>query len=227
MKTLIKLFLVLATVFASTFFIIKAAGVLTLDDIRAWLEAAKSIAPWIVGLVVAGLLFADLFIAIPNLTVCILSGYFLGFELGAFFNILGVSAAGITGHLLSRSVGCRFLEKIVRDPGQLKEMEDVFQRHGFVMLLISWALPILPEATACLSGFTRMPFWKFLSAWALGAYPYVSIAAYAGSVSTLSDPKPAIYAAIALTAFFWLMWAIFLRFRRRGVEKHPSGASTD
>ena len=227
MKALIKLFLILVTVFASTFVVIKVTGVLTIDDIRAWLEAAKSLAPWIVGLVVAGLLFADLFIAIPNLTVCILSGYFLGFELGALFNILGVSAAGITGHLLSRSLGRRFLEKIVHDPVKIKEMEDVFHRHGFVMILISWALPILPEATACLSGFTRMPFWKFLFAWALGAYPYATIAAYAGSVSTLSDPKPAIYAAIALTAFFWLMWAIFLRFRRHAVENRPSSVSTD
>lgn len=218
MKTLIKLFLILVAVFASTFVIIKVTGVLTVEDIRAWLEAARSVSPWIIGLVVAGLLFADLFIAIPNLTVCILSGYFLGFELGALFNILGVSAAGITGHLLSRSVGRRLLEKIVRDPVKIKEMEDVFHRHGFVMILISWALPILPEATACLSGFTRMPFWKFLSAWALGAYPYAAIAAYAGSVSTLSDPKPAIYAAIGLSAFFWLMWAIFLRFRRQDVK---------
>ena len=218
MKSLIKLFLVLVVVFASTFVAMKVTGVLTVEDIRAWLEAAKSVSPWIIGLVVAGLLFADLFIAIPNLTVCILSGYFLGFELGAFFNILGVSAAGIAGHLLSRSVGRRFLEKIVRDPVKIKEMEDVFHRLGFVMILISWALPILPEATACLSGFTRMPFWKFLSAWALGAYPYVTIAAYAGSVSTLSDPKPAIYAAIGLSAFFWLSWVIFLRFRRRGAE---------
>lgn len=216
MTVLIKLFLVLVAFFASTFVVIKLSGVLTVDDIRAWLEVARSVSPWTIGLVVAGLLFADLFIAVPNLTVCILSGYFLGFELGAFFNILGVSAAGITGHLLSRSMGRRLLEKIVRAPEKIKEMEDIFNRHGFVMILISWALPILPEATACLSGFTRMPFWKFLSAWVLGAYPYVTIAAYAGSVSTLSDPKPAIYAAIGLSAFFWLMWAIFLRFRRHG-----------
>lgn len=219
MKTLIKLFLILATFFASTFILIKASGIFTTDDIRTGLEAVTSISPWVVGLVVAGLLFADLFIAIPNLTVCILSGYFLGFEIGAFFNIVGVSSAGITGHLLSRSVGRRFLEKIVRDPAKIKEMEDVFRRHGFVMILISWALPILPEATACLSGFTRMPFWKFLSAWALSAYPYVSIAAYAGSVSTISNPRPAIYAAIALTVFFWVLWGIFLKFRQGSTSR--------
>lgn len=216
MTVLIKLFLVLVAFFASTFVVIKLSGVLTVDDIRNWLEAARSVSPWTIGLVVAGLLFADLFIAVPNLTVCILSGYFLGFELGVLFNILGVSAAGITGHLLSRSMGRRLFEKIICAPEKIKDAEDVFNRHGFVMIMLSWALPILPEATACLSGFTRMPFWKFLSAWVLGAYPYVTIAAYAGSVSTLSDPKPAIYAAIGLSAFFWLMWAIFLRFRRHG-----------
>ncbi|HJW80896.1 MAG TPA: VTT domain-containing protein [Acidiferrobacterales bacterium] len=223
MTTLIKLFLILASFFVSTFIVIKLAGVITVDDIRAWLEAARSVSPWIVGLVVAGLLFADLFIAVPNLTVCILSGYFLGFELGAFFCILGVSMAGITGHLLSRSMGRRLLEKIVRAPEKIKEMEDVFNRHGFVMILLSWALPILPEATACLSGFTRMSFWKFLSAWVLGAYPYVTIAAYAGSMSTLSDPKPAIYAAIGLSAFFWLTWVIFLRFRWYAVKTAQAG----
>ena len=217
MKTLIKLLLTLATAFIFSFIAIKATGILTIADIRTWLEAANSMAPWMVGLVVIGLLFADLFIAIPNLTVCILSGYFLDFELGAFFDILRVSSAGMTGHLLSRSAGRRFLVKIVRDPAKVREMEDVFQRHGFWMILISWAMPILPEATACLSGFTRMPFWKFMSAWALGAYPYVTIAAYAGSVSTLSHPQPAIYAAIALTVFFWLMWAAFLRLQRRSI----------
>ncbi len=220
MRTLIKLSLILATFFASTFVVIKLSGLITVDDIRAWLEAAKSVSPWTIGLLVAGLLFADLLIAIPNLTVCILSGYFLGFELGAFFNILGVSAAGITGHFISRSVGRKLLERIVRSPEKIMGMETIFNQHGFVMILLSWALPILPEVTACLSGFTRMPFWKFFLAWVLGAYPYVTIAAYAGSVSTLNDPKPAIYAAIGLSAFFWLSWMTFLWFRRRRITNN-------
>ena len=76
-------------------------------------------------------------------------------------------------------------------------MEAVFNRHGFVMILLSWVLPILPDVTACLSGFIRMPFWKLLLAWALGVYSYVTIAAYA---------------AIGLPAFFWLSWMGFLWF---------------
>lgn len=221
MKTLVKLFLVLATFFASTFVVIKLSGLITMDDIRAWLESAKSVSPLAIGLLIFGLLFADLFIAIPTLTVCILSGYFLGFELGAFFGLLGVSAVGISGHLLSRSAGRRILEKIVRAPEKIKEMEDAFHQHGFVMILLSRALPILPEATACLSGFTRMPVWKFFLAWILSSYPYVAIAAYAGSISTLDNPSPAIYTVIGLSAFFWLSWMIFLWLRQRRVaDKH-------
>lgn len=202
MKTLIKLFLILVTVFASTFLVIKTTGVLTVDDIRAWLETAKSVSPLYIGLVVAGLLFADLFIAVPTLTVCLLSGFFLGFGYGVIVNVLGVMAAGIIGYLVSKSVGRTLLQKVVRDPAKLEEMEATFDKHGFFMILISRALPILPEATACLSGFTRMPVQKFLLAWTISSLPYVAIAAYAGSVSSIDDPKPAIFTAIGLSTFF-------------------------
>ncbi len=219
MKTLIKLFLIIAIFFASTFVIIKVFELITIDDIQYWLETAKDISPLYIGLLISLLLFADLFIAIPTLTICILSGYFLGAGLGALFSIVGVTLAGITGHLLSRSIGRTLLKKFVREPKKIQEMEATFQRHGFVMILISRALPILPETTACLSGLTRMRFLKFLLAWIISSYPYVIIAAYAGSISSFDDPKPAIFTAIALSAFFWIAWIIFLKYKSHGSKK--------
>ena len=219
MKTLVKVFFVLIAIFATGFIVIKATGAITVEDIRAWLDAAKSISPWAIGLTVIALLFADLLIAIPNLTVCILSGYLLGFELGALANVVGVSAVGLTGHLASRSLGRRLLQRIVRDRDEIARMEATFNRHGFIMIALSWAAPILPEASACLSGLSRMPLPRFLLAWSLGAYPYAVIAAYAGSVSSLEDPRAAIYAAIGLTAFFWSAWTIFVWWRRRGAKR--------
>jgi len=218
MKILIKLFFIIAALFASTFVVIKVFGLITVDDIRFWLAAAKEISPLYIGLLVSAILFADLFIAIPTLTVCILSGYFLGAGFGALFSMIGVTLAGITGHWLSRSAGRTLLEKFVREPEKLQAMETTFQQHGFVMILISRALPILPETSACLSGLTRMPISKFLLAWVISSYPYVAIAAYAGSVSSLDDPKPAIFTAIALSAFFWISWIIFLRYKARGTK---------
>ena len=219
MKTLLKVFFVLVAIFLTGFIVIKLTGVITTEDVRAWLNAAKSISPWAIGLTVIALLFADLLIAIPNLTVCILSGYLLGFELGALANVVGVSAVGLTGHLASRSVGRRLLERIVRNRDEIAQMETTFNRHGFIMIALSWAAPILPEASACLSGLSRMPLWRFMFAWALGAYPYAIIAAYAGSISSLEDPRAAIYAAIGLTAFFWTAWTVFLWWRRRSAKR--------
>lgn len=214
MKTLLKLFLVLATFFAVTFVVIKLTDVITVEDIKAWLQTASSLSPIYIGMIVAGLLFADLFIAIPTLTICILSGYFLGFELGAAFNTLGVAMAGISGYLLSRYVGRGVLIKIVRDPVKIQEMENSFNKHGVAMVLLSRALPILPETSACLAGFTKMSMWKFLFAWFASSVPYVTIAAYAGSVSTLDSPQPAIFTAIFLSIFLWVMWVIFIRKNR-------------
>lgn len=222
MKMLLKVFLILVTIFATTFIVIKLTGVITTEDIRGWLDAAKSISPLAISLTVIGLLFADLFIAIPNLTVSILSGYLLGFELGALSNVIGVSAIGLTGHFASRSLGRRLLERVVRDRNEIAQMEATFNRHGFIMIALSWAAPILPEASACLSGLSRMPFRRFALAWALGAFPYAIIAAYAGSISSVEDPRAAIYAAIGLTAFFWTAWTIFLWWRRRSAKREAA-----
>ena len=97
MRSLLKVILLLAAVFASTFIIARLAGFLSLDDIRTWFESLHEVDPHILYLLVAALLFSDLFIAIPTLSITILSGYFLGFGVG--------SAAAITGMMLAGTVG--------------------------------------------------------------------------------------------------------------------------
>lgn len=211
MAILIKLFLIITVFFASSFIVIKSTGILTLDDIRHWFELAQSVSPAYIGLIVALLLLADLFIAVPTLTVCLLSGYFLGFSYGASFNIAGVALAGVCGYLISMSAGRKLLDRMVQDTQQLKQMEQTFDKYGFVMILLSRAMPILPETTACLAGFTRMKPLKFFTAWAISSIPYAMIAAYAGSISTIDNPKPAILTAIGLSLFFWSSWMIFIK----------------
>ena len=56
-----------------------------------------------------------------------------------------------------------------------------------------------------------MPFYRFLPLWLLSSVPYALIATYAGSVSSIQDPKPAIFAAIGLTTFFFMAWMLFKR----------------
>lgn len=215
MKSLLKLLLIIASIFATTFLLIKFTGVLTLVQIEGWLAQAKELSPFYVGSIVTLLLFADLFIAVPTLTVMILAGYFLGFTFGAVASLTGVLLAGVCGYALSRYYGHSILGFLLKDENKRNDAINSFQEHGFVMILLSRAMPILPEASACLSGMTRMPFGKFMIAWLISSVPYILIATYAGSISSFDNPKPAIYTAIGVSGFFWSAWFIYHRMHKK------------
>lgn len=211
MKSLIKIMLTLSLLFLSTFFILQFTGVLTKENIEVWLLALKSSASVFIILLIIGLLFADLFIAVPTLTVMILAGFFLGAQLGAVASIIGLLLAGTCGYVISYKFGERIMKLILKDANDREDAISTFRRHGPVVVLLSRALPILPEVSACMAGMTRMPFARFLALWLISTVPYALIATYAGSISSLENPKPAIITAIMLTAFFWCGWMIFKR----------------
>lgn len=215
MKSLLKVVFIVASIFATTFLLIKFTGILTVDQIEDWLTHAKELSPFYVGGIVALLLFTDLFIAVPTLTVTILAGYFLGHSYGAIAAFTGILFAGVCGYGLSRYYGKTILGFLLKDESKRKEAIDSFQDHGFVMILLSRAMPILPEASACLSGMTQMPFSKFLFAWLISSVPYILIATYAGSISSLDNPKPAIFTAIGISSFFWIAWFIYHRLNKK------------
>ena len=209
MKPLIKIMLVLAIIFASTFLVLKSTGLITIEKIELWLEIAKEANVIYVASIVTGLLFADLFIAVPTLTVTILGGYFLGPVYGSFAAISGLLLAGTCGYGISRKYGDFLVNFLIRNINQREEALAMFNTHGPVIILLSRATPILPEVSACMAGITRMKFSKFLILWLVSIIPYAIIASYAGSISTLNNPTPAILVAIGLTSFFWISWYIF------------------
>jgi len=209
MKPLLKALLIIASCFAATFVLIKGTGILTVEQIEGWLMLARELSPIYVGTLVAALLFADLFIAVPTLTITILSGYFLGHVHGAMSALCGVTLAGICGYTISRYYGNTILGLLVKNENERNEATMTFRKHGFMMILLSRAMPILPEVTACLSGITRMSFSKFLLAWLMSSVPYILIATYAGSISSIENPMPAIYTAIGLSLLLWGTWFVY------------------
>jgi uncharacterized membrane protein YdjX (TVP38/TMEM64 family) len=217
MKDLIKIMLVLAALFASTFIMLKLSGLLTLDDIKAMLNAARAVHPLYLASIVILLLFADLVIAVPTMTVSIMAGLFLGWPLGAAATISGLLLAGVCGYIISRIYGNGLLQRIYKDKKRLAEINDTFSRYGPVVLIVCRAMPILPEVSCCLAGATRMPFAKFIAMFLLGTIPYALITTYAGSVSTLEKPTPAIFTAIVLSLFLWVGW--FLIGKHKAVSK--------
>lgn len=211
MKTLLKVMLAIAAVFASTFVLGRVLGILTEENVRSWLELASTLSIATVIALVVALLFVDLFIAVPTLTIIIIGGYFLGFELGLLAAVAGSASAAFGGYAICRRWGEAALRRVVRDDSQRQDMRMAFDAHGPGMILLARAAPILPEVTACMAGMTRMPLTRFALFWGIGTLPYVAIASYAGSVSTIDNPMPAIYAALGLYAMMWCGWIFYRR----------------
>lgn len=211
MKQLLTIALILATAFASTFIVIKATGILTIEDIKNWLTIASEINPAYVVLTVIILLFSDLFIAVPTLTICILSGYFLGWLTGGLASTAGMMLAGVVGYWICWNIGPKLLIRIYKDPKKLEEMQNIFSEHSTSVILMCRAMPILPEVVSCMAGANKMSFIRFIAFYSITTIPYAFIAAYAGSKSSLTNPTPAILTAIGISIVLWFSWFIFLR----------------
>ena len=215
MKALIKFVILLGAFFTFTLLLFKVLGILSVEDIRFWLEQAMTISPWIVGLIIVALMLVDLFIAIPTLSLTILSGFFLGLELGVFYSSLGMLGAGTMGYVISRFHGEKLLKFVSKDQDQIEEMRRLFTRFGPFSLMLCRAAPMLPEVTSCLAGVTKMPYWKYILFYSIGTIPYSIIAAYSGSVSTIDNPNPAIFTFIGIFGGLSLVWAGFLYFNKK------------
>lgn len=215
MKLLIKTILILATIFTSTLLIIKFSGVLSIEDIKEIFVSLKSQPSYILGLLVSVLLFIDLFIAVPTMTIIILSGYFVEFKLAILFVVLGLLSASLTGYFLSKRYGDKILNKLSSNEEQKDEMIDLFNNHAFIVIVLSRAVPMLPEICACLAGTCNMSLKKYLFAWTLGTLPYMMVMIYAGSISSLDNPMPAIYTAIGITVLFSIIWYVFTKINKK------------
>ena len=222
MRSMLKIMLLLAVGFASTFLLLNATGVLSVEKIQIWLDRASSISPLIIALTVAFLLFSDLFVAMPTLTIMLLAGYFLGPVAGAIASIAGLTLAGFCGYFLSHRYGDRLLRIVVKKPQQREDAIASFRSHGVTTILLSRAVPILPEVSACMAGLTAMPLYGFALAWLASTVSYAIIATYAGSISTVSDPTLAVLTAVGLTGALWGAWFIF-RYKNIAANNSVSG----
>jgi len=208
MKDLLKVALVIALAFASTFVVMRLTGILTEDRVREFLSEAHAIHPgWFVALVV-GLMLLDLLIAVPTMSTILLAGYFLGAWLGGAAAVVGLLAMGSTGYALGRRLGRAVLSRLFRNEARLAEIERAFAHNDLLVLFVCQALPILPELSCCLAGIARTPPRRFYFGYAVGVVPFAFIVAWAGSVSTLANPKPAILTAAGVSIGLLAAWTL-------------------
>lgn len=211
MQALLKMMISLMLVFVLAFFALNTTGIITLEKIQAWLESAQQLSPvYVISLIIV-LLLIDLLISVPTLALTILSGFFLGATLGAVATISGLIISGSVGYWLSYRFGDKYLNFVLRNPEEKASAQQSFKQHGSTIIFLSRAVPMLPEISACMAGVTKMPYRKFLLFWLVSCVPYCLIASYAGSISTLDNPTPAILAATGLLVTLWLGWLTYKR----------------
>lgn len=211
MKALIKLILSLGLVFLSIFLLMKTTDTLSLERIKQWLSAAQNANLWVVALIVIALLLSDLIISVPTLATVTLSGFFLGHLMGALVSLVGLSLIGIIGYMASFHHGDKVEKWVLKSERDRIEARQSFNQHGLIMILFSRTLPMLPEVCACMAGLTKMRFKTFMLAWTASNLPYVAVATYAGSISSIDNPVPAIVSAICIYLCLAAGWFILQR----------------
>ena len=84
-KAIMRFVGVLVLLFTLTLLLFKGLDILSIEAIKHWLQEAQQWSPIWVGSLIIELLMVDLFIAVPTLSLTLLSGFFLGLEMGILF----------------------------------------------------------------------------------------------------------------------------------------------
>ncbi len=66
------------------------------------------------------------------------------------------------------------------------------------------------------------PVARYFLFFALSTLSYVVVAAFAGSISSVESPQPAIYATFFLYAVLWIGWFLFRRSRKQSQKSTVS-----
>lgn len=218
MKPLLKIMGILLSIFVLLFILGQIFGILTVENVKAGLEGASEIDTLALSAVIITLLCVDIFITVPTLTITLLAGFFLGFPMGAAVALVGTSAATFVGYAMGQRWGEKAITKIIKDGAEITDLKSTFNTHGPVMITLARAAPMVPEICALMAGATNMRFRRYVLFHLIGTLPYVALASYAGSISSIDDPMPAIYGAMLLYAVGWGCWLLFQK-RSRKVSK--------
>ncbi len=211
MKSLIKLYIIIISVFALIFALVNLTGLLSVADIKAYLEQIEHAGKLKIFVIVAVLLASDVFLSVPTILIVTYAGHILGFGWGLLAATSGMLASGTIAYLLCRFSGTKMLRILIKDKKQIDEVNRIFHRLGFGMLIIARALPMLPEATCCLSGMMNFNFLKFLGYYFLGTLPYAIVLTYLGSISSADNPYPAFVGIGVVYLVLYLLWFFKLR----------------
>lgn len=184
-------------------------GWFSAEDLRQWsLEMRED--PWLLALAIVGLLSIDSLLSIPTIATGIAAGYLLGPVMGGAATAVGVLSAGSLCYWSARLTGkSGFVSQDTLD-----DIRGTIGDVGPVPLMISRAAPMMPEVLSILAGVGSMPVRKYYLYFALGNVPIAFALAFAGSVSSIDSPLPAVLAGVAPATLGATVLAVRRRLRQ-------------
>lgn len=189
--------------------LVRVSGLVSWDDLEAWMQAGRDLNPIFVFALVVVLLVIDTFLSVPTVLLSLLAGYYLGAIGGGLAVSLGLMAMGTVAYGLGRLRGDAILMRFERDADKRRETRELFEEKGALLLIFGRAVPMLPETSCVLAGLTRMPLAKFYLAHGLGSVPYGFILAFSGSISAVTDPSAGLWGWLGVSALLAIAWTLF------------------
>ena len=153
-------------------------------------------------LVAIGLMLSDLFLPIPASAIMSAIGSKYGLINAFFINTGGLLMAGLTAYFLAKFFSNKRARFICSEQ-ELDEYSHFFNKWGGLAIIASRALPILPEVTSLMAGFTKMNFKKYFSSLLLGSAAVSLLYSWIGS-SSENEPLWGIAIAVAIPLILWI-----------------------
>ena len=154
---------------------------------------------WLIAIL---LLMSDLILPIPGTAVMVTLGLIYGPIVGGIVGSIGSILSGVVAYLLCLKFGREIAIKIAGDKA-IQQGENIFERTGAWLVVLSRWLPVMPEVIACMAGLSRMPSRLFIAALATGSIPLAFIFSIIGA-SSKENPKLTIILSILAPAVLWL-----------------------
>lgn len=143
------------------------------------------------GVVVVLLLAGDVFLPVPSSFVSAGAVSLLGAVEGGVVIAVGMTLGAWLGYATGR-IGGEPLASRIAGPKELARAQQMMQRHGTWIVLVSRGVPVLAEASTLLAGATRVSPWRFALVTTLGnvglaaAYAFIGVLNLSGMQAVLA-----------------------------------------
>ena len=154
---------------------------------------------WVFAIV---LMVSDLFLPIPASAVMSAIGSKYGMLIGFIINFSGLILAGFVAYF-SAILFSRKGSSFICSEKEIEEYSKFFNKYGGISVIVSRALPILPEVTSLMAGFSRMNFKQYCTSLVLGSAPVALLYSWIGS-SMSKEPVWGIAIAVSIPLLLWL-----------------------